>query len=63
MSRNEIPKLKWGGTRIVMPDDFPHEWHCQLSGRECESTNTNGTQRFAVAELLDVLPVAVLMSR
>jgi (1->4)-alpha-D-glucan 1-alpha-D-glucosylmutase len=57
------PNVKWGDTRIVVPDDFPYEWHCQLSGRDCDSTNTNGVQTFAVAELLDVLAVAVLISR
>jgi maltooligosyltrehalose synthase len=53
----------WKDTRIILPDEYPHSWHCKLSGREVESNDIDGVPSIGITELLDVFPVAVLKSR
>jgi (1->4)-alpha-D-glucan 1-alpha-D-glucosylmutase len=55
------PRADWADTQIIIPDDFPQQWQCELSGQEIE-TVANNRHSFDVAGLLDVLPVAVLKS-
>ena len=56
-------KPKWADTRIVLPDDFPRDWHCKLSGRDFESNGIGDSKSIGVAQLLDLFPVTVLKSR
>jgi maltooligosyltrehalose synthase len=61
-SGSRLPVVKWADTRIIMPDDFPHEWHCKLSGRDIESRDADSKRTLGIAELLQVCPVALLKS-
>jgi (1->4)-alpha-D-glucan 1-alpha-D-glucosylmutase len=54
------PQPKWADTRIILPDDFPSDWHCKLSGRDVESKNIGGSRTIAVADLLNALSVTLL---
>jgi (1->4)-alpha-D-glucan 1-alpha-D-glucosylmutase len=56
------PRPNWTDTRIVLPDEFPNAWQCKLSGQDFESNGIGSKRTLSVAELLNVLPVAVLKS-
>jgi (1->4)-alpha-D-glucan 1-alpha-D-glucosylmutase len=62
LTKGGPPQPEWANTRIVLPDDFPHAWHCRLSGRDNESNGVEGNRTLGVAELLNVFPVALLKS-
>jgi (1->4)-alpha-D-glucan 1-alpha-D-glucosylmutase len=54
------PRVNWTDTKLVLPDDFPHDWQCRLSGQEYALAEVGGQPALDVAQLLDVLPVALL---
>ena len=56
------PNIDWADTQIVIPEDFPQQWQCELSGRAVESYATADRHTLEVPRLLDVFPVAVLKS-
>ena len=57
------PTAKWNNTSVVVPDDFPHVWQCELSGQCVEhATDANDSLVLEVAKLFDVFPVALLKS-
>ncbi len=56
------PKANWADTQVILPDDFPREWHCELSGRNIETITAHDQAAFDVGELMEVFPVALLKS-
>jgi (1->4)-alpha-D-glucan 1-alpha-D-glucosylmutase len=56
------PRADWTGTRLILPDDFPTAWRCELSGRTIETSGTNAEPELEAAELFAVFPVALLTS-
>jgi (1->4)-alpha-D-glucan 1-alpha-D-glucosylmutase len=58
-----MPRINWQDTRIVVPDDFPSDWECRLSGQQHALKSTGGTRAILASELLDNFPVAVLTLR
>ena len=60
--RAGIPRLKWADTRLVLPPDLPaaRSWSCQVSGRTIQATNVDNEPSLNIAELLAVLPLALV---
>jgi (1->4)-alpha-D-glucan 1-alpha-D-glucosylmutase len=58
-----MSQIDWRDTRIVVPDDFPDEWHCRLSGEQCATKSVSGARALLVSEVLSNFPVAVLNLR
>jgi (1->4)-alpha-D-glucan 1-alpha-D-glucosylmutase len=56
------PPVDWADTKILIPDDFPRQWQCELSGRSIESCASADHHTLEAARLLEVFPVAVLKS-
>jgi (1->4)-alpha-D-glucan 1-alpha-D-glucosylmutase len=63
-SRKEsgVPQADWSDTRLVLPDDTPTTFHCDVSRRTIDIKRSEGESTLEVAELFRVLPVAVLGS-
>jgi (1->4)-alpha-D-glucan 1-alpha-D-glucosylmutase len=59
--QNRPPHANWADTKLVLPDDFPHDWQCHLSGQEY--TTAGGQLALDVAQLFDIFPAALLTSR
>jgi (1->4)-alpha-D-glucan 1-alpha-D-glucosylmutase len=57
------PRVNWADTKLVLPDDFPHDWQCHLTGQKLSTATSGGPPALEVAQLLDVLPVALLIPR
>jgi (1->4)-alpha-D-glucan 1-alpha-D-glucosylmutase len=58
-----LPRAEWQDAAIVLPEDFPVEWGCELSGRTVKTKNLNDQRAIAVASLFEVFPAALLKSR
>lgn len=57
------PRPEWGNTQIVVPNGFPQEYRCELSGQTLKAKGATDSRAFDVAELMQVFPVAVLKLR
>jgi (1->4)-alpha-D-glucan 1-alpha-D-glucosylmutase len=58
-----MPRIGWQDTRVAVPDDFPGEWQCRLSGEQQTANSANGVQGLLISQLLNTFPVAVLNLR
>jgi (1->4)-alpha-D-glucan 1-alpha-D-glucosylmutase len=56
------PSANWEATRIVLPDDSPGQFCCELSGERFDVEVANGERGFSVKQLFKILPVAILKS-
>jgi maltooligosyltrehalose synthase len=60
MPENGPPAAEWDDTAIILPEDFPSKWLCELSGRTVKTIGANDQRAFAASELFKVFPVALL---
>jgi (1->4)-alpha-D-glucan 1-alpha-D-glucosylmutase len=58
-----MPPIDWRDTRTTLPEDFPSQWQCRLSGEQQTANSANGARGFLVSHLLNTFPVAVLNLR
>jgi (1->4)-alpha-D-glucan 1-alpha-D-glucosylmutase len=61
--KGRMPQIDWHDTRIVLPDEFPSQWQCRLSGDERTTKPINGLPALPVSELFSNFPMAVLNLR
>ncbi len=54
------PRANWAGTRLLVPDDAPTAWRCELSGRTLEANGAGSEPALSLAELFEVFPVALV---
>jgi (1->4)-alpha-D-glucan 1-alpha-D-glucosylmutase len=57
-----VPRVDWTDTQVVLPEDLPQQWQCELSGRAMEPTMADDRRAFDVTKLFEIFPVAVLRS-
>ena len=57
-----FPALDWSDTRLLLPDDSPTSWHCELTGQVSKSETIDGAPSLSVAKLLSIFPVTLLTS-
>lgn len=58
-----MPRIDWHDTRITVPDGFPSQWQCRLSGERQTPNSANGERGLLISQLLNTFPVAVLNLR
>jgi (1->4)-alpha-D-glucan 1-alpha-D-glucosylmutase len=59
-SESRRDSATWGDTCVVLPADCAPTWRCQLSGHVLETRDTAGEATLDIADLFQVLPVALL---
>lgn len=59
-SESGPPRADWVDTNVIIPDDFPQRWQCELSGRALESNVADNQHTLAVTNMFEIFPVAVL---
>ena len=64
-----LPPADWADTSLALPDDFPSDWLCRLSGQlhttfnEPSTSKASRSSRLNIAQLFAVFPVALLTSQ